>query len=164
MRRFDNMSSTEEIDTSGDLLWFLDALAAVRADASSTAGQFGLTEVWAPRGHGSGLHRHTHDDESFFVIEGELMVWLGDAAPTRLPAGQLVTLPRGTAHAFEVISDLARFCAICTPAGGEELVRLVGTPATQAALPPPPDSFDGSAIGAALAQLGQETIGPRPPR
>jgi quercetin dioxygenase-like cupin family protein len=158
------MPPTEEIDTSGDLLWFIDALAAVRADAGSTAGKFGLTEVWAPRGHGSGLHRHTLDDESFLVIEGELTVWLGDAAPTRLPAGQLVTLPRGTPHAFEVTSDVARFCAICTPAGGEQLVRLVGSPATKAALPPPPERVDGEAIGAALAQLGQQMIGPRPPR
>jgi mannose-6-phosphate isomerase-like protein (cupin superfamily) len=156
------MSSPGEINTSGDLLWFLDALAAVRADASSTGGTFGLTEVWAPRGHGSGLHRHTRDDESFFVIEGELTVWLGDVGPTQLPAGCLVTLPRGTPHAFEVTSDVARFCAICTPAGGEELVRLVGTPAARAALPPPPQTIDGAAIPAALAQLGQQIVGPRP--
>ncbi len=158
------MASMEEIATSGDLLWFLDALAVVRADAASTDGAFGLTEVWAPRGHGSGLHRHGHDDESFFVLEGELTVWVGDAPPVRLSAGQLATLPRGVPHAFEVTSDVVRFCAICAPAGGEELVRLVGKPAGAPTLPPAVEPVDGTAIVAALGQLGQEMLGPRPPR
>lgn len=158
------MSSSEAIATSGDLIWFLDALAAVRADAASTGGEFGLTEVWAPRSHGSGLHRHNDDDESFFVLDGELTVWLGGAAPVRLSAGQLVTLPKGVPHAFEVTSELARFCAICTPAGGEELVRIVGAPALRAALPPTPRDVDTTAIGAALGRLGQQMLGPRPSR
>ena len=155
------VSSTDEITTSGDLLWFLGALAAVRADAASTGGAFGLTEIWASRGHGSSLHRHTNEDESFFVVEGELTVWLDDAPPVRAPAGRLMTLPKGIPHAFEVTSEVARFCAISTPAGGEELARLLGTPAARPTLPPE-GGFDRAAIAAALSRLGQQLLGPRP--
>lgn len=52
--------------------------------------------------HQAGPPPHYHDrfDETFHVLEGELEISVGDAAPRRLLAGDHVTVPARTVHAF----------------------------------------------------------------
>ena len=49
-------------------------------------------------GHITGLHRHDRTDETFYVIEGQLRVWV-DGQVHRLNPGDYVFIPRGTPHA-----------------------------------------------------------------
>ena len=54
----------------GQALWFFGSLALVKSDAQSTGGRVAVIEHVSPPGNGSPLHRHTREDEWFYVIEG----------------------------------------------------------------------------------------------
>ena len=55
----------------------------------------------APPGTGVPLHVHRNDEESAFVIEGRVVLRLGDTTFDMGP-GDMVNLPRGTPHGFRV--------------------------------------------------------------
>ena len=63
--------------TEGEAIWFLGALATIKASGDTTDGRVAVVEVLAPRGHGSPLHVHRREDEWFYVIEGTLSFWVG---------------------------------------------------------------------------------------
>ena len=52
-----------------------------------------VTAQTAPRGSGSPLHVHHHEDEWFYVLEGELTIWV-DGETHVAPAGSFVLGPR----------------------------------------------------------------------
>jgi uncharacterized cupin superfamily protein len=45
------------------------------------------------------VHVHHHDDEAWYVVDGELAMLLGDDE-VRVPAGGAALAPRGVAHTF----------------------------------------------------------------
>lgn len=92
-------------------------LKAVGAD---TEGAFALMEYVLAPGGGAGLHRHSREDETFYVLAGELAVQL-DEETTIVTPGELLRIPRGTRHAF-VNRGPAPLTALVllTPAGLEQ--------------------------------------------
>src|SRR5690242_14121728 len=60
-----------------DPLWFLGTLQRIRLDGRQTGGRFALFEGLFPRGASPPLHSHPQD-ETFYVLEGEVTVWLVD--------------------------------------------------------------------------------------
>lgn len=103
-------------------------LKAVGAD---TEGTFALMEYVLAPGGGAGLHRHSREDETFYVLAGELAVQLGDETAVVTP-GELLRIPRGTPHAF-VNRGPAPLTALVllTPAGLEQFfVDLAALSAT----------------------------------
>jgi mannose-6-phosphate isomerase-like protein (cupin superfamily) len=50
----------------------LRSLWTVKASAEQTGGRFSLIEELAPGGAATPLHVHREDDETFYVLEGEL--------------------------------------------------------------------------------------------
>src|SRR5438046_10572774 len=53
-------------------IWFLGALSQVRVSGAQTGGAFALADHLAQRGNASPVHVHDRDDETFFVLDGEL--------------------------------------------------------------------------------------------
>ena len=129
-------------------IWFLGALAQVRVSGAQTGGAFALADHLAPRGNASPVHVHDRDDETFFVLDGELWVFAGEEEHTAGP-GTVAVLPRRLRHAYVVTSARARFLTLHTPAGFEQFAAEVGEPARALTLPPPPA---GPPDFAALAQ------------
>jgi len=131
-----------------ETLWFLGTVARIKLGGTQTGGRFGLWEGVLPRGAAPPLHSHPQD-ETFYVLEGELTVWLlegGDVPPDwaethgrPCSVGAAVFAPGGTPHAFRVESDTARVLVLSVPAGIEEMVRGLAEPARWPWLPPPPD-------------------------
>jgi quercetin dioxygenase-like cupin family protein len=138
----------------GEHLWFADGLLTYKATGDQTRGMLAVAEIRAPRGSGSPNHRHEHDDEAWYVLDGHLTFWLGDHQFTAT-AGDFVFGPRGVAHRFRVDSDEARFLLLLTPAGFEHFTRSSGWPAS-AASPPPADLLprDGQALAEAANAAG----------
>jgi hypothetical protein len=61
-------------------VWFLGALVRVRASGDATAGRLDLLEHQAERGYASPVHRHLAEEETFFVLDGEVRVEVGGEA------------------------------------------------------------------------------------
>jgi len=80
-----------------------------KATGDLTGGKFALVDERADRGESVPLHRHVEDDESFFVIEGEITIFLDKGPGIRARAGSFAHLPGGTVHGFRVDSESARY-------------------------------------------------------
>ena len=122
-------------------------LKAVGAD---TDGTFALMEYVLAPGGGAGLHRHSREDETFYVLAGELAVQLGEESAVVTP-GELLRIPRGTRHAFvnqgpEPLTALV----MLTPAGLEQF--FVDLAALAAATPG--GGIDPAAFGALAERYG----------
>ena len=144
----------------GDARWFLGALCTVKSTGDQTGGRVAVTENWAPRGHGSPLHVHHQEDEWFYVLSGELTLWVdGQVIPAT--EGSFVYGPRDVPHTFTVTSDEARFLLVVEPAGLEDFIHVLSEPAPALTLPPAslqPPAMD--AMMAAAAEHGIEILGP----
>jgi len=119
----------------GESLWFAGALVTYKATGTQTGGGLTVAEVRAPRGSGSPRHRHSNEDEAWYVMQGELTFWLGDEERT-VGAGDFVFGPRDVEHRFRVDSEEAHFLLLLTPAGFEEFTRACGWPASALTMPP----------------------------
>ncbi|MEV7630633.1 cupin domain-containing protein [Actinoplanes sp. NPDC089786] len=74
-----------------------------------------------PPGGGPVAHTHTHTDETFYLIDGELEFLDGDRLFTAT-AGDAVFIPRATRHRFKNVSlTHASMLFFYTPGGPEGL-------------------------------------------
>ncbi len=89
-------------------------------DAAQTGGGLSLVEhPMPPRALGSPRHRHTHEDEYSYVLEGCVGVELGGEVCYG-ELGDLIVKPRGEWHAFWNAGDTpARILEIISPGGFE---------------------------------------------
>jgi mannose-6-phosphate isomerase-like protein (cupin superfamily) len=143
----------------GQALWFLTNRMTVKATAATTGGAFALLESVIVPGFSPPLHVHHKEDESFYVLEGELTMKCGDRM-FRAGAGAFVFLPRDVPHTFVVEGDTpARMLTLLTPGGGEGVFIDAGRPAEHDGFPPaaPPDIEKLKQVS---ALYGAEIIGP----
>jgi mannose-6-phosphate isomerase-like protein (cupin superfamily) len=59
-------------------------LVIMKATGEQTGGAFGLIDNFMPGGFASPYHMHCNEDESFYVVEGEMTFYVGEQ---RLKAG-----------------------------------------------------------------------------
>ena len=131
----------------------------MKATADMTGGAFGLVESLIAPGFSPPLHVHHREDESFYVLEGELTMRCGDRVFVAT-AGAFVFLPRGVPHTFVVEGGQpARMLTLMTPGGGEAFFWAAGRPAERDGLPPatPPDI---ESLKRAGATYESEIVGP----
>jgi len=102
-------------------------------------------------GLGPPLHSHFHQEEWFYVVEGEMLFQVGDQRK-HLHAGDSVLGPRGIPHTFASAGEKpARMIIAFTPAGKmEEFLRAT-------AIPNPPVQDE-----AFFARYGMKLLGPSP--
>ena len=81
----------------GERLVFGDATILLRVPAEATGGAFSLFEEVPPLVD-TPLHVHEHEDELFYVLEGEHVFRVGDEEH-RVGPGGMVFAPRGVPHA-----------------------------------------------------------------
>lgn len=145
----------------GEALWFLGNLATIKASTETTGGGVAVIEHLSAPGSGSPLHRHTREDEWFYVIEGQLTLWVGGEL-IEAPAGSFVYGPRSIPHTFVVSSpEPARFLLVTEPAGFERFMRAFSEPAQTLTIPPPAsEPPDVERLTAAAAEYGIEILGP----
>lgn len=145
---------------TSELRWMGDTSSHFLATGKQTAGAFSLVDERARRGDSVPLHLHKDDMESFYVIEGEITIYIGDQPGERARPGAFAHIPGGTPHGFRVESDTARYLLLTTPRHGE-FYRAI----TLSSLPGglrPNETIDGSKIKQACMEYGIEFIGPLP--
>lgn len=121
-------------------IWYSGYLLTFLATGEETNGSFSLVEEIGLRGLSAEppMHVQTREEESFYVIEGELRIFVGDQV-VEAPTGTFVTIPRGVPHRFEIVSEQIRMHNLCTPAGFEGFFKELGRPAPALVLPPATD-------------------------
>ena len=143
-----------------ELRWLGETSTYFLATGERTADAFALVDERAIRGESVPLHRHPDDMESFYVVEGELTLFVGDQPGVRVGPGAFAHVPGGTVHGFRVESQSARYLILTTPRHGE-FYRAITAPAQPGGLPSL-ESIDGEQIQRACQEFGIEFVGPLP--
>jgi quercetin dioxygenase-like cupin family protein len=99
----------------------------VKVPGGLTDGSVSLVEhTLEPGLLGAPPHRHTREDETSFVLEGQLTVQIGDETATA-HAGEIIVKPRGSFHAFWNVGEQpVRFLEVISPGGFEEYFEELG--------------------------------------
>src|SRR5215467_14014780 len=104
---------------------------------AETGGAFFLAEVLVPPGGGPPPHIHDREDETFYLLQGALTVWVGGQT-IHASQGDCAHLPRGVVHSFRNTgSEAARMLVTATPAGIEKFFAEAFCPAVDGEEPPP---------------------------
>jgi len=119
-------------------VWYSGWLLTFLATGEETGGRFALMEQVARKGNVPPRHIHHREDETFYVVEGEMTFSIGDQTIKATP-GTMVFAPRDIPHSFTIDSDLVRMLVTVAPAGAEGFFRECSAPAPAMTLPPPAD-------------------------
>ena len=98
------------------------AVHTIKAGAADTGGLFTFCEdVMTPRTPGPPLHVHDEEDECFYVLDGHLLVQVGEERHDLGP-GCFAWLPRQFPHTFANVSDSpVHLVGAIVPGGIEEV-------------------------------------------
>lgn len=114
--------------------WHLGGLLTIRASAAGTNGMAGIVEERAERGYTTPPHVHSREDETLYVLTGEIEYTVGGVTGT-IGAGDSAFLPRHKPHTFRVVSAEAHFLLVITPAGFEDFFGEVSPAAVTEDVP-----------------------------
>jgi mannose-6-phosphate isomerase-like protein (cupin superfamily) len=137
--------------------WFLDTLVVEHrcAPEMNTV----VLEMTLPIGSAPPLHVHDNLDDTWYILEGRMVVRCGDEELV-VGAGHWVSMPRGVPHTFRVVGERqARILLVHDNATFRDLVRDVGRPAAARVVPtqphfPPMDELARTAAAHDLRPMG----------
>jgi len=121
--------------------WFMGSQLTFFATGEKTAGQFALFEAKVNNGYAVPPHTHSREDETLYVLEGELSCTIGDKR-YQVNVGDVVFLPRNVMHSWQALAEPTRFLVWINPAGSEEVFLKFSEPVMGSEAPPvqgPPD-------------------------
>jgi quercetin dioxygenase-like cupin family protein len=110
------------------------------ATGADTGNTYALLHCFFRKGFTPPVHFHQQEDESFYILEGVMDFHLGDKRFTA-GVGELVVLPKGVPHSFNLVTDTAKALLLITPAGFETLFKEFGRPAQTLELPALPGNL-----------------------
>ena len=156
-----NAVSIVRTDGEGERLRFWGGgVLTMKATAEETGGAFLLFEDSMSQGKTTPLHVHENEDETLYVLEGEILVHI-DGSDHRVGPRGVAVAPRGVPHAFLVTSPTARVLTLQTPGSAEAFYRGASEPAGSDADPSGPIDF--ARVRASAERSGGMTIlGPPP--
>ena len=143
-----------------ELRWLGDTSTYFLATGDHTDGKFALVDERAKCGERVPLHLHRDDVESFYVVEGEITLYIGGKPGVQAGAGSFAHIPGGTVHGFRIESETARYLILTTARNGQ-FYRAITLPSRSGGMPPV-ESIDGSQIEKACQEYGVEFVGPLP--
>lgn len=115
----------------GDVYRFL-------ATGEDTNGKYATWESVVPPGGGPPPHVHSREEESFYVLEGEITFTVNGERIVAT-AGTFANMPVGTPHTFKNEgSRSARMLISVAPAGLEQMFFECGVPVEPGAMAAPP--------------------------
>jgi len=135
-------------------------LMTMKATSKETGGAFLLFEDRVVRGKATPLHIRQNEDETFYVLDGEILVFI-DGVEHRVGPRGVAVAPRGVPHAFLVISETARLLTLLIPGSAESFYRAASDPATADTDPSGPVDFE-RVRKAAQSSGGMKIVGPPP--
>ena len=145
----------------GKSVWVVGDLYTFKATGEDTGGAFALVEALVTPGGGPPPHRHSREDEAFYVLDGEIRFHADGRSFTAGP-GSWITLAKGSVHNFSNQSGKpARMLILVTPAGFENCFVEVGRPAAEGdETPCPPTPEEIERLIATAPKYGVEIFAP----
>ena len=143
----------------GKSLWVVGDLITLKLVGRDTGGACTVLEEITPPQGGPPPHIHGHEDETLYVLEGELEFLIGERT-IPATAGDVFYGPRGVPHTWKNVGTTpSRVLGVITPGGFEGFFEEVGEPVTDPSSPPsgPPDI---KKIMATTAKYGLEILPP----
>ncbi len=148
-------------DGEGEQMWFAGGgVFTWKATAAETGGAFLILEDRMERNKMTPMHLHPEQDETIYVLDGELLVDI-EGEQHAVHRGGLFFAPRGVPHAFMVTSQTAHVLSFLVDGSGERFYRQAGRPITSPADAEQPADF---ALLRHVAQSSPsiELVGPPP--
>ena len=116
--------------------YFDVGIGSVCLSGTDTGGAYCLLEVSLAPGMGVPRHTHTREDETYYVIAGELEVIVGDEVFV-LKSGDTLIAPRDIPHQLRNSGDAENhYLLVFSPSGFEEFLKATAVPAPDNAVAP----------------------------
>ncbi len=132
--------------------WFLDVFVEELSDRDARPV---VALATLPEGASPPLHVHHDLDDSFFMLDGCMVVRCGDDVDV-VTAGDWVPFPRGAPHTFRVLDGPARVLMVHADDSFLAFARAIGTPADAG---PRAHGPDADTLAHLMAAHGMETVG-----
>jgi quercetin dioxygenase-like cupin family protein len=120
MTTLNAFASTAQEGRTREPLELLGAQIMVKLSTADSNGAAAIFRQTMPPNWGPPLHRHSREDEWFYILEGEITAEI-DGQRTVLQGGGSAFAPRGTAHRFKVSGPRpAKMLVMVTPGGFDQ--------------------------------------------
>lgn len=144
-------------DDQQHLMWIAGATLNIMLDSAASNGSLLIMQIDSIYGEAAPVHVHANEDEVFLVLEGSLIVWVGEER-RELGPGELAFLPRDLPHTYFVNSETAKIHFLATPGGLEQAFREAGWDLSASV--PEGWACTPQAITDAMAKVGCQILGP----
>lgn len=127
----------------------------VKTDGGHGAGAYALMEeeFW---GESTPLHAHPGAEESFYVLEGSVELWV-DGTTSEASTGAFIVVPRGVPHALRrLTAEPVRMLTMASPPGFERIFEAVAAIGEDDLL------ADPDRLVALAAEYGTDVLGDYP--
>lgn len=117
------VAAAQQIKQSAEPLHIPPGPPGLRVAAKETLGAYSFSEFVMQPGTGPAPHRHSREDEAFYVLEGQFEFKVGERGERVIAAGpgSVVFAPRGVPHAFKNVGTTpAKGLVVISPAGLEQ--------------------------------------------
>jgi quercetin dioxygenase-like cupin family protein len=143
-----------------DVWWPPGGRYTIKTAAEHTDGRLLQMLCTDARGAAPPLHMHPDVDETFYLIDGELTILVGDERIEAGP-GDFVFGPKGVPHTYVARSEQAEFLATFAPASMDRFFEELGGVRVVPGEPAPAASYpDPVAFARGAAKWGVEIVGP----
>jgi len=116
--------------------YFDQGIGAISLAGADTGGVFCLIDASLAPGIGVARHTHTREDETYYVLSGELKVEVGDQSFLLRP-GDTLLAPRNIPHQLKNTGAAEnRYLLVFSPAGFENFIDATAVAAPEGAPPP----------------------------
>jgi quercetin dioxygenase-like cupin family protein len=131
------------LPNQGDSYWVLGDLYTFKAVGQDTNNAYALVEISVqPNNLPPPVHSHSHEDEAYYILAGEIEFQL-DGETVLAQPGTFLHVYKGQTHTFSnKSSSRAKMLVWVIPAGLERFFAEIGTPAFE-------DTTTAPAIGEA---------------
>ena len=119
-------------------IWYNGHTFSFLLDATQTEGAFALIHCYFRKGGEPPPHFHKLEDETFYILEGEILFHIGDKKFTA-KAGDVAFAPKEIPHQFSLVNETAKALLLISPAGIETFFKEFSVPAQSLELPPLPE-------------------------
>lgn len=107
-------------------LWILGDFYTPKITGDETNGRYSVWEIDTPPNSGPPLHRHSKEDEAFYVLEGNFSFPYG-SSNTKAGKGQFMYVPRGQFHTYKNIGNsVGKLLVMITPPQFEKFFEEIG--------------------------------------